>query len=93
MLRGPQIARADDVIVSVVLAIAEVPVRALPVREDGVMFLADCFYPPPAHRRTPDSAHDRKMFNGLLDRGLEQYIDGHSGAYSRTAWRGWLSMV
>ena len=63
------------------------------VIEDGVMFMADCFYPPPAHIRTPDSKHDVDMLNALLDRGLDLYVDGHSGAYNRTMWRGWLSMV
>lgn len=60
------------------------------VREDGVMFLGDCFYPPPAHRRQPDDAPDVHMMAYLLDRGLTYYADGHTGAYKGETWRAWL---
>lgn len=60
------------------------------VREDGVMFLGDCFYPPPAHIRKPDDVPDVDMLVYLLDRGLTVYADGHTGAYKGETWRAWL---
>lgn len=60
------------------------------VREDSVMFLGDCFYPPPAHLRQPDDPIDVAMLVYLLDRGLTFYADGHNGAYQGDVWRAWL---
>lgn len=54
------------------------------VPEAKVTFLGDCYYPPPYHLRTPDSAPDVKMLAKLLDDQSEIYIAGHDAPAART---------
>jgi glyoxylase-like metal-dependent hydrolase (beta-lactamase superfamily II) len=49
------------------------------VLEDRVLFMADCFYPPPLHLRTPDSMEDEQMLMGFFAEKLDCYVDGHTG--------------
>ncbi len=50
-----------------------------------VVFLGDCFYPPPHHLRTPDDAPDMGMVGDLLEEGYKWYVDSHSPPHRR--WR------
>lgn len=43
----------------------------------GVVFLGDCYYPPPPPQRTPDSTLDKAMIQRLLAGNHRLYIDGH----------------
>lgn len=66
------------------------------VIEDGVMFLGDCFYPPPAFLRQPDDALDSvpdyAMLTSLLNRNHTWYVDGHSGAFKHSFWQTLIGM-
>ncbi|MDX2076696.1 MAG: hypothetical protein SFZ02_09720, partial [bacterium] len=62
------------------------------VVEDNVMFMADCFYPPPAHIAKPDDKADVGMVRKLLERNHAIYIDGHGGAFSTAFWHTWADM-
>ena len=61
------------------------------VREAGVLFLGDCFYPPPQHLRQPSDTLDGDMLERLIDPDIKVYIDGHgdpfdvSGMHERIA--------
>ncbi len=62
------------------------------VVEDNVMFMADCFYPPPAHIAKPDDKPNVAMVRKLLERQHAIYVDGHGGAFSASFWRTWADM-
>lgn len=48
------------------------------LRDSGVAFLGDCFYPPPL-QPAPEPAYDRELVACLLDdASLHTFIDGHS---------------
>lgn len=64
----------------------------LTVKEDGVMFLGDCFYPPVAYFQQGSKNMNLDMLGGLLDRGLDHYVDGHTGALSRSTWQTWVDL-
>lgn len=51
--------------------------------EAGVMFVGDCYYPPPLHVRKPDDTLDHAMINTLVEADIDVYIDGHGEARSR----------
>jgi glyoxylase-like metal-dependent hydrolase (beta-lactamase superfamily II) len=48
-----------------------------------VMFLGDCYYPPPLHLRTPESTHSASMLAGLVDNAYDHYIEGHDEPLKR----------
>ena len=48
------------------------------VVEDGVMFLGDCYYPPPRYENPDDQMLDMTMLESLLDENYDLYIDGHN---------------
>jgi glyoxylase-like metal-dependent hydrolase (beta-lactamase superfamily II) len=48
------------------------------VVEDGVMFLGDCYYPPPRYENPTDQMLDMVMLDNLLDENFDYYIDGHN---------------
>jgi glyoxylase-like metal-dependent hydrolase (beta-lactamase superfamily II) len=50
------------------------------IPERGVMFLGDCFYPPPGQQSNVDWA----MLRGLVEDPIAFFIDGHSGLSTRT---------
>ncbi len=62
------------------------------VLEDGVMFMADCFYMPPAHLVKTNAKTDVEMVKQLLTRGHHYYVDGHTGAFARDFWQTWVAM-
>jgi glyoxylase-like metal-dependent hydrolase (beta-lactamase superfamily II) len=53
------------------------------VPQAGVMFLGDCFYPPPLHLRKPDSTISVPMLASLEDEAYSLYVDGHSKPVKR----------
>jgi len=47
------------------------------VPDSGVLLLGDCWYPPPAHLRTPADEPDLAMARGLLSDDVEWYVSAH----------------
>ena len=47
------------------------------VPADGVMFLSDCYYPPPLHLRKPDSVPSVGILRKLLNEAYRLYVEGH----------------
>jgi glyoxylase-like metal-dependent hydrolase (beta-lactamase superfamily II) len=43
----------------------------------GVLFVADCFYPPPFHLRKPEDTVDWDMLNRLRKDSIQWYVHGH----------------
>jgi glyoxylase-like metal-dependent hydrolase (beta-lactamase superfamily II) len=57
------------------------------VPDEGVMFLGDCFYPPPLRLGAPDRSPDMAMLGRLYSNGCEFYLDGHGEPFSKTELR------
>ena len=55
------------------------------VPEDGVMFIGDCYYPPPLHLRQPDSVPSLDMLRKLQNDAYNLYVEGHDKPFTRTA--------
>lgn len=55
-----------------------------------VAFLGDCYYPPPFHLRTLDSAPDREMLASLVSDACDLYVEGHDLPRSRTQLERWF---
>lgn len=53
------------------------------VPDSGVLLLGDCWYPPPAHLRSPADGPDLAMAHGLLDEDVEWYVSGHDEPLTR----------
>ncbi len=49
-----------------------------------VMFLGDCYYPPPLHLRTPESMPSLAMLAALESEAYTLYIEGHDQPLTRT---------
>jgi glyoxylase-like metal-dependent hydrolase (beta-lactamase superfamily II) len=47
------------------------------VKEAGVMFVSDCYYPPPLHQRRPTDTLDWDMIERLANENMAIYVDGH----------------
>lgn len=54
------------------------------IPEEGVMFIGDCYYPPPFHLRTPDSAPSFDMLRKLQNEAYNLYVEGHDKPFTRT---------
>jgi glyoxylase-like metal-dependent hydrolase (beta-lactamase superfamily II) len=54
------------------------------VPEDGVMFIGDCYYPPPLHLRTPDSAPSLHILRRLQNYAYNLYVEGHDKPFTQT---------
>ena len=54
------------------------------IPQDGVMFLGDCYYPPPLHLRTPDAAPSLEMLKKLQNDAYHLYVEGHDKPFTRT---------
>ncbi len=54
------------------------------VPQDGVMFLGDCYYPPPLYLRKPDSAPSLEMLRKLQSSAYHLYVEGHDIPFTRT---------
>lgn len=57
------------------------------VPQDGVMFIGDCYYPPPLHFRKPDSAPALDMLRKLQNEAYHLYVEGHDKPFTRTELR------
>lgn len=53
------------------------------IREQRILFLGDCYYPPPAHLRQPEDTLDYGMMESLVDEGIDTYVDGHGDPVDR----------
>ncbi len=53
------------------------------VKEAGVLFMGDCFYPPPMHLRTPADTLDGDMLERLMDDSITTYVDGHGEPFGK----------
>lgn len=53
------------------------------IRESKVMFLGDCYYPPPAHLRKPDDNLDQHMLTALLAQDVAIFVEGHNDPATR----------
>jgi glyoxylase-like metal-dependent hydrolase (beta-lactamase superfamily II) len=53
------------------------------VRQEGVIFLGDCFYPPPLHLREPNSGPSLEMLRRLQSPAYDLYIEGHDQPFTR----------
>ena len=51
--------------------------------QSHVMFLGDCFYPPPIHLRNPGDTFDFAMMRSLIREDIDWYVDGHNSPVSR----------
>lgn len=47
------------------------------VVDQGVLFVADCFYPPPFHLRKPEDTVDWDMLNRMRKESIQWYVQGH----------------
>ena len=54
------------------------------VPQEGVMFIGDCYYPPPLHLRKPDSAPSLEMLRRLQDDAYNLYVEGHAKPFTQT---------
>jgi glyoxylase-like metal-dependent hydrolase (beta-lactamase superfamily II) len=54
------------------------------IPQDRVMFIGDCYYPPPAHLRKPDSAPSLDMLRRLQNDAYNLYVEGHGKPFTRT---------
>ncbi|WP_406045492.1 MBL fold metallo-hydrolase [Micromonospora sp. NBC_00898] len=61
------------------------------VPDSGVLLLGDCWYPPPAHLRSPADGPDLAMAHGLLDDDVEWYVSGHDEPLTRAETRAALA--
>lgn len=52
------------------------------VPQDGVMFLGDCFYPPPLHLREPGAGPSLEMLRRLQNPAYELYVQGHDKPFT-----------
>jgi glyoxylase-like metal-dependent hydrolase (beta-lactamase superfamily II) len=53
------------------------------VPQAGVMFLGDCYYPPPLHLRGPSEDISIPVLASLVDEAYSLYVDGHSEPMTR----------
>jgi glyoxylase-like metal-dependent hydrolase (beta-lactamase superfamily II) len=54
------------------------------IPQDQVMFIGDCYYPPPVHLRKPDSAPSLDMLRRLQNDAYSLYVEGHDKPFART---------
>ena len=54
------------------------------VLEDGIMFIGDCYYPPPLHLRKPDSVPSLAMLRRLQESAYNLYVEGHDQPFTQT---------
>ena len=53
------------------------------VPQAQVMFLGDCYYPPPLHLRTPESKASMAMLAALESKEYTLYVEGHDKPHTR----------
>ena len=57
----------------------------------GIMFLGDCYYPPPLHLRTPESKPSLEMLAALESKAYTLYVEGHDKPLTRARLLGMLA--
>jgi glyoxylase-like metal-dependent hydrolase (beta-lactamase superfamily II) len=62
------------------------------VPQAGVIFLGDCYYPPPLHLRKPDADISIPMLASLEDGAYGLYVEGHGEPYTRDGLLAFLEM-
>ena len=53
------------------------------VPQDGVMFIGDCYYPPPLHLRKPNSGPSMDMLGRLQKSTYNLYVEGHDKPFTQ----------
>jgi glyoxylase-like metal-dependent hydrolase (beta-lactamase superfamily II) len=53
------------------------------VPQDGVMFIGDCYYPPPLHLRKPNSAPSLDILRKLQNNAYDLYVEGHDKTFTQ----------
>lgn len=51
--------------------------------QSRIMFVGDCFYPPPLHLRNPEDTFDFAMMRSLIRGDVDIYVDGHNDPVTR----------
>ena len=54
------------------------------IPQDRVIFLGDCYYPPPPRLRKPDSGPSLDMLRRLQNEAYHLYVEGHDKPLTRT---------
>ena len=54
------------------------------IPQDGVMFIGDCYYPPPLHLRESDSAPSLDLLKRIQNDAYNLYVEGHDKPFTRT---------
>jgi glyoxylase-like metal-dependent hydrolase (beta-lactamase superfamily II) len=57
------------------------------VPQDEVMFIGDCYYPPPLHLRKPYSKPSVDVLRRLHNYAYNQYVEGHAKPFTQTKLR------
>ena len=52
------------------------------VPQDRVMFLGDCYYPPPLHLRKPSDVASSAMLKSIKNETYVLYVEGHDAPFS-----------
>jgi glyoxylase-like metal-dependent hydrolase (beta-lactamase superfamily II) len=63
------------------------------VPQSRVMFIGDCYYPPPLHLRTLESTISNEILSNLVDDGIDLYIEGHDDPTTRNELVEYLSSL
>jgi glyoxylase-like metal-dependent hydrolase (beta-lactamase superfamily II) len=58
---------------------------------EGVLFLGDCFYPPPFHLRSKSDTFDMAMLASLVEPTYRFYVDGHNEVATFEELTEWLN--
>ena len=53
------------------------------VPQAQVMFIGDCYYPPPLHLRGPGEAPSTSLLKTIMDDAYDIYVEGHDYPVSR----------
>jgi glyoxylase-like metal-dependent hydrolase (beta-lactamase superfamily II) len=63
------------------------------VPQDGVMFLGDCYYPPPLHLREEHSVPSFEMLRTLQNSAYDLYVEGHDKPFTRAELLNFLQQI
>lgn len=58
-----------------------------------VMFIGDCYYPPPIHLRGPGEAPSTTLLKTILDNTYDIYVEGHDYPVSRREYLEFLNQI
>jgi glyoxylase-like metal-dependent hydrolase (beta-lactamase superfamily II) len=63
------------------------------VPQEGVMFLGDCYYPPPLHLREGDPAPSFEMLRRLENPAYHVYVEGHDKPFTHAELLNFLRQI